>query len=47
VRAACFSSLAKLEPSSVEQVWNRALSDPHAYVRKTALQTLQSSGANR
>jgi hypothetical protein len=47
VRAACYGSLAKLELSSVEQVWNRALSDPHAYVRKTALQTLQSSCANR
>jgi hypothetical protein len=47
VRAACYTSLAKLEPSSVEQVWNRALSDPHAYVRKTALHTLQSSCANR
>jgi len=43
VRAACYSSLAKLEPSSVEQVWARALSDPHAFVRKTAVQTLESS----
>jgi len=41
VRAASYGALAKLEPSGVESVWNRALADPHAYVRKAALQTLE------
>ncbi len=40
VRAASYGSLALLEPSAVESVWNRALHDPHAYVREAALKIL-------